>query len=66
MGLFKNSLKNKVGLIMDEEEHKEIETLSLEEQYQILQEFATNLIENIKDFETDFDETINKHFWELV
>lgn len=51
---------------MDEEEHKEIETLSLEEQYQILQEFATNLIENIKDFETDFDETINKHFWELV
>ena len=32
----------------------------------ILEEFATNLLDNIKDLDPEFQETIDNYFWELI
>ena len=46
--------------IINEEQSKEVE------QFKIIQSFASNLIENIKDLDPEFSRTVDKHFWDLV
>ena len=36
------------------------------DEYNILEEFVTNLLDNIKDLDPDFQETVDNYFWELV
>jgi hypothetical protein len=45
---------------LDEQQANEIEQLN------IIQSFALNLLENIKDLDPVFSKTVGEHFWDLV
>ena len=49
-----------------EDEPEEIEEYDINKQYKILEEFALNLIDEIKDLDPEFEEIVDNHFWELV
>ena len=46
--------------LINEEQAREVE------QFTIIQSFASNLLENIKDLDPEFSRTVDKHFWDLV
>jgi|GEM_PF-6045718 len=36
------------------------------EQIDILYQFVSNLLNNIKDLDTDFSKTVDQNFWKLI
>jgi hypothetical protein len=36
------------------------------EQFKIIQSFASDLLENIKDLDPKFSRTVDNHFWDLI
>jgi hypothetical protein len=46
--------------LMDAEQSREVE------HFKIIQSFASNLLDNIKDLDPEFSKVIDEQFWDLV
>jgi len=40
--------------------------ITVDEQVVILHNFASNILDNIKDLESEFSKTVDENFWELI
>ncbi len=41
------------------------QTVALE-QIDVIHQFASNILDNIKDIEPEFSKTVDEHFWDLI